>query len=119
MNTHELRTLDQIMALPDNGDFLSGFLEEHRDLILALHQHQMEFGGKPKGSFTITVSYELDRKLNLNMTAKADVKPPKESAASAVAWTSADGFVTPENPQQMKMNLRDAASPREIRSAGD
>jgi hypothetical protein len=119
MSNLELRTLDQIMALPDNGDFLSGFLEEHRNLILALHQHQMEYGGKPKGSFTLKVNYELDRKLTLNMTAKAEVTPPTEPAASAVAWTSADGFVTPENPAQMKMDLRDAGSHRDIRSAGE
>lgn len=118
MADNELHTIDQILALADGGDFLSQLKGDHRNMILAMHQHQMQFGGNAKASVSIKITYTLDHKLNMKMTAVADVKPPKEPIASAIAWTSADGYLTPENPQQMKMELRDAGTTKSLRSAG-
>lgn len=118
MSTNELHSLDQILALADGGDFLSGLMDEHRELMLKMHNHQMEFGGEAKGTVSIKISYALDRKLNMKMKVVSDVKAPKEPTASAIAWTSADGYLTPENPQQIKMELRDAGTTKSLRSAG-
>ncbi|RBO54683.1 hypothetical protein DSD19_04720 [Rhodovulum sp. BSW8] len=118
MSTPELRTLDQVLSLLDGGDFLSGLLEENRNLIQALLTHQREYGGAPKGSLTIKLNYQLDRKCTLQITGDLDVRKPKEPKASTTAWITADGFVTPSNPNQMRMEVRDAGGHRELRTAG-
>ncbi len=108
----ELRTADQILAMPDNGDFLGQFMDDHRQLILDMHQAQMEQGGKVKGGFTITVEYTLDRQLSMTVTAEAKIKAPKKPKASAALWTTADGMLTPQNPRQPSLpGIRDVSPP--------
>lgn len=112
LETPELTTLGQIMALPENGDFLQRFMGDHADLIQAMHTHQMNNGGKVKASFTIKVDYVLDKGLTLSMQAEATIKKPKPPAATAVAWTTPDGMLTPQNPKQMAFELRDVTAPQ-------
>lgn len=107
----ELRTADQILAMPDNGEFLQQFLDDHQDLILALHQHQMTQGGKAKGSFTIKVSYTLDKMLTMNVEAETKFDKPKKPKAAATLWTTADGMLTLQNPRQPSLpGIRDVTS---------
>lgn len=109
---YELRTADQILAMPDNGDFLAQFMDQHRQLILDMHQAQMDQGGKVKGGFTITVDYMLDRQLSLTVTAEAKIKAPKRPKATAALWTTADGMLTPQNPRQPSLpGIRDVSPP--------
>lgn len=104
----ELRTADQILAMPDAGEFLAQFMEDHQKLILDMHQAQMDQGGKVKGGFTITVDYALDRQLSMQVTAEAKIKAPKKPKASAALWTTADGMLTPQNPRQPSLpGIRD------------
>ncbi len=106
--TFELRTADQILAMPDSGAFLEDFMAEHQKLILAMHQAQMDQGGKAKGSFTIKVDYTLDRQLSLQIVADHVFKYPKKPKASATVWTTADGMLTPQNPKQPSLfGIRD------------
>lgn len=111
----ELRTADQILAMPDNGDFLAAFMDSHRALILAMHQAQMDQGGKVKGGFVISVDYTLDRQLSLTVTAEAKIKEPKKPKASAALWTTADGMLTPQNPRQPSLpGIRDVSPAQQI-----
>ena len=104
----ELRTADQILAMPDSGEFLTQFMDDHKQLILDMHQAQMDQGGKVKGGFTITVDYTLDRQLSMIVAAEAKIKAPKKPKASAALWTTADGMLTPQNPRQPSLpGIRD------------
>lgn len=115
--TPELRTTDQIFAMFDNGEFLQRFLDDHRELIIALHSHQMEHGGKPKGKVVITINYQLDKQLTLMAEAEAKFDKPKKPKASTTLWTTAEGGLTPQNPKQPWLpGVRDATpAAREIR----
>lgn len=104
-----LRTADQILAMFDNGEFLADFLLKHQDLIIALHSHQMNQGGKAKGKVTITLDYTLGKQLALTAEATAKFDKPKAPKAAATLWTTADGDLTPQNPQQPSLfGARDA-----------
>ena len=106
--TFELRTLEQIFAQMDNGSFLHELLEEIQKLILALHQAQMDQGGKVKGSFAVKVDLTLDRQLALQMAAEHKFAHPKKPKASATVWTTADGMLTPQNPKHPSLfGIRD------------
>lgn len=66
---------------------------------------------------TLTVSYELGKHGDIKMTANAKFTKPKAPAAGGVAWMTDDGFLTPENPRQMKMDICTVNGKRELRSA--
>lgn len=103
-----LRTADQILAMFDNGEFLADFLIKHQELIIALHNYQMNHGGKAKGKSTIIMTYELGKQLVLSATAEAKFEKPKAPKAAATLWTTVDGDLTPQNPAQPSLpGIRD------------
>lgn len=105
-----LRTADQILAQFDNGQFLHDFLLEHQELVIAMHTHQMAHGGKAKGKVVITLDYILGKQLTITAEADAKFTKPKTPKAAATLWTTAEGELTPQNPQQTTMQfIRDAA----------
>jgi hypothetical protein len=104
----ELNTVDQILAMPDNGDFLEDFLNQHSDMLIKMQQFQMNNGGKVKGKFTITVDYTLDKQLTMQVAADAKFTLPKKPRATAALWTTEDGKLTPQNPRQPSLfGIRD------------
>jgi hypothetical protein len=104
----ELNTVDQILARPDNGDFLEDFLTQHSDMLIKMQEFQMNNGGKVKGKFTITVDYTLDKQLTMQVQAEAKFTLPKKPKATAALWTTADGKLTPQNPRQPSLpGIRD------------
>jgi len=113
----ELRTADQILAMLDNGDFLQNFLAEHAELIIAMHTHQMNHGGKVKGKVTLSLAYTLDKQLTMNIEGDVKFDKPKAPKASATLWTTADGALTPQNPRQPSLpGIRDVTpTTREMR----
>lgn len=111
----ELRTADQILAMLDNGEFLQNFLADHAALIVAMHTHQMNHGGKVKGKVTLTLHYVLDKQLTMSIEGDAKFDKPKAPKASATLWTTADGALTPQNPRQpMLPGIRDATPAAQV-----
>ena len=109
----ELRTADQILAMLDNGEFLQNFLTEHAALIIAMHSHQMQHGGKVKGKVTLSLAYTLDKQLTMNIEGDVKFDKPKAPKASATLWTTADGALTPQNPRQPSLpGIRDVSAPQ-------
>ncbi len=105
-----LRTADQILAQFDNGQFLHDFLLEHQELVVAMHTHQMAHGGKAKGKVVITLDYTLGKQLTITAEAEAKFTKPKTPKAAATLWTTADGDLTPQNPQQPSLpGIRDVS----------
>lgn len=96
----ELRTVDQLLAVLDNGEFLQNFLTEHAALIVAMTNHQLAHGGKVKGKVVLTLDYALTKQLSMTVEGTLKVDKPKAPKASANVWTTADGALTPQNPQQ-------------------
>lgn len=105
-----LHTLDQILALPDGGEFLISILDQHAELIKAMTEKVEQSQNAASGSIAIKVSYKIDRMGTLEMKAQCDTTLPKDPPAKAIAWTTEDGTITPANPNQMHLPLRDAGA---------
>ena len=110
-----LRSLDQVLALPGNGDFAAEALVRMTALIAEMQRHVDDGSRKAKGRMTLAFDLELDRAGALEISATYDFKPPKAPAMGGIAWTTSDGGLTPHNPHQLRMDLRDASAPRDIR----
>lgn len=105
VDPYKLRTLEQIMALFDGGDFLSKVLQDHRQLQLDLLDHQAEHGTKGcQGSMTLQINYALGKSGDVAMGAVATFKAPKKPASSAAAFINENGELTLYSPFMARMH---------------
>lgn len=115
---HELRTLEQVLSLFDGGLFIDQLMLDHAKLIDAIALQVDSTQAAAGGSITIKLTYKQDRMGTLEMKAVKETVLPKDPPAKAIAWTTDDGMITPQNPNQMRMDLRDASKSAPIKSAG-
>ncbi len=109
---YKLRTLEQILALFDGGDFLAEVMAGHKQLQIDLLEHQAEHGTKScQGSMTLQVNYALGKSGDVGMGATVVFKPPKKPPSSAAAFIDNKGELTLYSPLMARMHqpVRDAA----------
>lgn len=83
---HDLKTIDQILALPDSGDFLMEVHDKHEDLIKALTDFVETNSKSASGSLTIKLTYKLDRaKAENEASSAAEVAAAASRAAKLIA----------------------------------
>ncbi len=121
-NQFEIRSLDQLMAILDGGNFHTELMEGHSDLMAALVDHQAEFGGKPKGEMTLKITYQRQKSGDLQIIGEVKFTKPKSPPAMGAAFIGDDLQLTLESPMLSKMRggVRDTSGDtpaRPIRAA--
>jgi len=102
---YKMRTLEQILTLFDDGDFLDKVMEGHKQLQLDLLEHKAENGTKGcSGSMTITVNYALGKSGDVAMGATVAFKAPKKPPSSAAAYINDNGELTLYSPFMSRMH---------------
>lgn len=105
-----IRTLEQLVALFDGGDFLEQMMIDHRQLQRDLIDHLAAHGSKGcSGSMTLTINYAPGRMGDLAMAATVAFKAPKKPPSSAAAFIDDDGNLTLYSPFMARMQ-----SPRDV-----
>ena len=100
-----IHTIEQLFTLFDGGDFLAEFMSRNQALLQKMQDHNDDYGQKgAKGSFTISVSYELGGAGDLAMSAQAEFKEPKKPASRAAAYVEANGQLTLYSPMMKRMH---------------
>lgn len=108
-----IRSIEQLFTLFDGGEFLANFMADHRDLLVQMQDHNEDYGHKgAKGSFSISVAYELGGAGDLGMKISADFKGPKKPASHAAAYVDGQGQMTLYSPMMKRMHggVRDATN---------
>lgn len=108
---YKMRTIEQILALFDGGDFLAQLLDGHKQLQLDLLEHKDEHGTKGcQGSMTLQLNYALGKSGDVAMGATVNFKAPKKPPSSAAAFINDDGELTLYSPFMARMHqpVRDA-----------
>lgn len=108
---YKMRSLEQIISLFNNGDFLTEIMEGHQVLMLDLIEHNDLHGKKGcKGSMTIKIDYAGGNAGDLGMGATVEFKAPKKPPSSASAYINNAGELTLYNPMMARMHggVRDA-----------
>ncbi|MFD1913829.1 hypothetical protein [Halodurantibacterium flavum] len=116
MHAPELRGIDQILSLANNGDYLPDLLQRLEALMTEMRDFSEAYGTAAAGSLTLKLGFKLDRFGQIEMTVDDDIKVPKPPKAKAVAWTTEGGRLTPHNPAQTRMEIRDVGGTRELRT---
>lgn len=112
----KLSSLDQLLSLMNNGDFLGEVLAAQKELIANLQDHRTAYMKKAKGSLTLKIDMTLDEQGTLELVGEVKNKTPDAPKAKGVAWTTQEGGITPTNPRQMRMELRTVSEEPEIRT---
>lgn len=114
----QLRSLDQMLSLADNGDYLPDLLSRIEANNIEMRQFAADFASAAKGKITLTIDLKLDRFGQLEMVIEDKITGPKPPKHKAVAWMTGSGAVTTHNPAQSRMEIRDTGNGRrEFRTA--
>lgn len=120
-NEFKITSIDQLLAIMDQGNFYSEVMDGHRDLMAALVDHQAEFGGKPKAKMVLEIEYQRQKSGDVQLAGKVTFTPPKSPPAMGAAYIGPDLELTLESPMLSKMRggVRDTttADEKEIRAA--
>jgi len=102
---YRLRSLEQILALFDGGEFLKEVMAGHRQLQIDLLEHKDEHGTKGcQGTMTLQVGYALGKSGDVAMGATVTFKAPKKPPSSAAAFIGEDGELTLYSPLMARMH---------------
>ncbi|MBL1436536.1 MAG: hypothetical protein COB08_010100 [Rhodobacteraceae bacterium] len=102
---YKMRSIEQILALFDGGDFLTEVMDGHKDLQKDLLEHMDLHGAKGcQGSMTITINYALGKSHDVGMGATVGFKSPKKPTSSAAAYIGDDGELTLYSPFMRQMH---------------
>ena len=102
---YKMRSIEQILALFDGGDFLTEVMSGHKDLQKNLLDHMELHGAKGcQGSMTIQINYALGKSGDVGMGATVGFKSPKKPASSAAAYINDDGELTLYSPFMRQMH---------------
>ncbi len=100
----------------DDGMLHAELSEVVQEISGELSKHAINTGGVAKGSITLTLN--LSAKANGTVSVEADVKTkrPKAKRPGSVFWLTAGDNLSPENPRQTKLPLREVprAEAREV-----
>lgn len=113
----ELRSLDQLLSLADEGTYLPDLLSRIEANNVEMRQFALDYGAAAKGKITITIDMKLDRFGQIEMSIEDKIVPPKPPKHKAIGWITGDGALTTHNPAQSRMEVRDVGGHRELRTA--
>lgn len=106
-----LRSLDQIFGIFEGGDYLPEVIDKAAELHRKMMEHRETHRGKTRGSFTLTINYDLGKHGDVSMTSTCEIKPPKAPPSSAVAFITDEGHLTLFSPMLAQMEVRDTFDP--------
>jgi hypothetical protein len=89
------------------------------DLISDIREVQQGQGGKPSGTMTFEVNFQLVDGL-MEIRAKFSVKKPKRARVRSVYWVTQANTLTGRNPFQRNLpfGVRDVSTNTKVRDAG-
>lgn len=119
MHNPELRGLDPILGLMDNGSYHPMLMADIAKLVAEMQDFSRAFGGvKASGTLDLKVAFKIDRFGQIDIEVGHTIKTPKPPKSKGVAWTGEDGALMPANPNQMNLPLRDVTADRQFRNPG-
>ena len=97
-----LHTFGQFLQSLEDGQLHGELSDQLRTIAEGLCNYQMEHGGSPKGSLSLTINFVLDRGV-FEIAAKVATKLPDAPRSKSVLWVTPGNVFTPANPKQMQL----------------
>lgn len=104
------RSFSGLLQSIGDGAFHAETSEAMHDLTKKLFDHAIDFT-KAKGTLTLTLAVEVDRDGLVKIVPDVKTKTPKPARKNGVFWLDPKGDLSPENPKQQKLPLREVSIP--------
>lgn len=98
-----------LVAKLQDGALEQDLNEQLSDIVSALTAQAREAGGKPKAKLTLSLVFKLDSGM-VEVEANVTVAQPKPVMGKSIFWPTTDHQLSPENPRQHELPLRDVAT---------
>lgn len=108
------RSLAVLLQAIGEGTFHAECSEELHQMVRKLEQHAYDFS-KAKGTITIALTVDIDREGVVTIDPDVKVKVPKPARKKGRFWVTPGGNLSPENPKQQKLPLRDVGASAPLR----
>lgn len=111
------RSFSTLLGQLADGEAERDLSEQLLELTKKIQDEALARGDEAKGSLSLKIVITADHKGVATVTYTVDVKHPKRKTSAALYWLTKAGNLTPENPRQTKLPLRDVSSARVVRDA--
>ncbi len=107
----------------DDGILHTDASRELQALAAKLYEFSQTYGGVAKGALILTVNLSALENGTVDVIADVKVKEPKPKRARSVFWMTKGNNLSPDNPRQQKLPLREVPAapkdkPRDVAADG-
>lgn len=113
LNEEGPRSFAVVFQTIADGEAHTEASEEMQALLKLLQDEARNTNGSASGSMTIKLGLKVDAKGVATISYSVDVKKPTKKRPGATMWVTKGGNLSPDNPRQQKLPLRDVSSPNE------
>lgn len=99
----------KLISSIQDGVLEADLSEQLTEIVSELTAQARDMGGKPKAKLTLNLLFKLDSGM-VEVTADVKVTQPKPVLGKSIFWPTKDNQLSPENPRQLEMPLRDVAT---------
>ncbi len=99
----------------DEGSIADEAATKLHELAAKLHELVDAYGGTAKGTLTLSVSLSALANGTVDVTADVKTKEPKPKRARSVFWLTKGNNLSPDNPRQQKLPLREVPPAQKAR----
>jgi len=105
------RSFSVVFQAIADGEAHAEASEEMQSLLKSLQDEAKNTNGSASGSMTIKLGLKVDAKGVATIAYSVDVKKPTKKRPGATMWVTKGGNLSPDNPRQQKLPLRDVSTP--------
>lgn len=109
------RSFSTLLGQLADGEAERDLSEQLLELTKKIQDEALARGSEAKGALSLKIAITADHKGVATVTYVVDVKHPKRRTSAQLYWLTKGGNLTPENPRQTKLPLRDVSGSRETR----
>lgn len=111
------RSFAHFIANVADGEFHEELSDELHDLVQECERDASRRESTSTGELTLKLKIKVDHRGVASIVHDLTVKHPKTKRSPATMWVTPGGNLTPENPKQQSLPLRDVNKPRNVRDA--
>ncbi len=109
------RSFSVLLQHIDDGALHAELSETLQSLAKQLEAHSSRFETKAKGTLALTLTLVVSPNGTCAVVADVKSKAPKAPRAGSVMWLTKESNLSPENPRQQKLGLREVSGPSTAR----
>lgn len=119
-----LRTPGALIEALEEGALSEELSSDFREMVSTLHDVRMSDGGKPSGTITLKLKFQMDGG-SIRIVAERSVSLPSAKREATMLWATPDNELSRADPKQLDMfrggsvrSVEVAGGPRSVGSEG-